>query len=167
MLISRITFGISIYASASRTELNRVKVAYNDCLRAIKGGDATNKRKKTSIRDLHRSLALPTFPSLVKYFDIVLFKGIIEGHYPYHLYKHIDQSYLFNTRASNNGMIKLKFVPRNERANRSFLVRAVKAYNALPIEIKSLRSGEKFKLAVKKFLYEREIQDTVEFCKLS
>ena len=165
LLISRITFGISVYASASNSDLRKVRIAYHDCLRAIIGKKSRTRNRKMSLKELHRSLALPTFHSLVKYFDAVSFKTMLDRHEPHHLYKHINQDYIFQTRASNNQIVKIKFIPRNEKSKRSYLVRAVKTFNSLPTKIRKLR-GESFKKAVKKFLYERDIQDTVS-CKLS
>ena len=60
----------------------------------------------------------------------------------------------------SNEIVKTNFLPKSTKFSRFFLVRAVKSFNALPINIRSL-SGKKFAEAVKDFYYEKETQELV------
>ena len=65
-----------------------------------------------------------------------------------------------NTRAPVNQIIKTNFIPRNSKHSRLFIVRAVKSFNALPLEIKQLH-GKDFNDEVKKYYYEKENQELI------
>ena len=83
---------------------------------------------------------------------------ILSNQRPFHLYK------LFKTECDNRtrsrGEVKVFFKPKNEKSNRSFLIRSTRTYNLLPSEIKKL-SGEKFKRSVRRHLYDKENQTFV------
>ena len=157
LLISRISYAISIYSMASRTDLNRVRVVYHDALRAIWGKLDCGVRK-IKLDRLHRGLDMLTFSGLIKYYDCVLLNDILTHRRPYHLYKLFKTDLDCHTRSRGN--VKIFFKPKNEKSNRSFLIRSIRTYNSLPLEIRKL-TGEKFKKTVRQHLFDKENQSFV------
>ena len=107
---------------------------------------------------IRRHLGLLSFKSLVKYFDVTLLQRIIISGQPYHIAKYIQSSHVRSTRAATNEILRSNFNPKNAKSSRSFVVRALKSYNSLPIEIRKL-SGHSFNKAVKEYYYEKENQE--------
>ena len=157
IVLSKIYYGLPIYASACRSDLKRVEVSYNAALRAILNVSKKRKIKMTVIR---RHLGLLSFNSLIRYFDVTTLQRIILTGQPYHLFKYLKITHSRNTRAASNETVRTSFVPRNEKSSRSFLTRSLRSYNSLPIEIRKL-TGKRFNAAVKDFYYERENQEPV------
>ena len=155
IVLSKIYFGISAYASANKSDIDKVNVCYNDSLRAIM---KVSKAQKIKISTIRRHLGLLSFKSVIKYFDVTLLHRIISTGQPYHLAKYIQSPRVRNTRAATNEIVRSSFNPKNSKSSRSFLVRSLKSYNLLPIDIRKL-SGHKFNNAVKKYYYERENQE--------
>ena len=114
---------------------------------------------------IRRHLGLLSFDSLIRYFDVTLLKRIITTGQPYHLAKYLQISHTRNTRAAANETVLSSFKPKNEKSSRSFLVRSLRSYNSLPIEVRRL-TGKRFNNAVKDYYYEKENQEPVP-CVLS
>ena len=94
-----------------------------------------------------------------------LLKKIITTGQPYHLAKYLQVNHTRNTRAASNETVLSTFKPKNLKSSRSFLVRSLRSYNLLPIELRKL-SGKKFDKAVKSYYYEKENQEVIS-CALS
>ena len=92
IVLSKIFFGLPVYASASKSDLVKVKVAYHDALRAILG---VNKMMKVKMSYIRRTLQLLSFDSLVRYFDVTTLQRILVTGQPYHLFKYVDLRFLF------------------------------------------------------------------------
>ena len=151
LILSKIYFGIQIYSVASKSDLNMVRVAYNNALRTILGVSKMNKIKLSRIR---RELGLLSFPSVIKYFDVTTLNRILTTKQPHHLYKYLEFPSK-QTRASLNQQIKLTYIPKSSKFLRSFLSRSLKTYNLLPLNIRRLK-GKKFAEAVREHFYEKE-----------
>ena len=63
IVLSKIYFGLPVYASAAKSNLNRVRVVYNDALRTILNVSKMQKMKLSVIR---RRLELLLFESTIK-----------------------------------------------------------------------------------------------------
>ena len=152
-LLSKFSYAVSCYAGASATDLGRVKTVYNDCLRSILG---VTRGQQVPMETVRRRLKVLSFEGLVKYFDMTIMAGILRNKTPANLYKFIVTEHQRGTRARDNELVSLNFIPKNERINRSFLVRGLKSYNSLPLSTRKISCPKMFSKSVKQHLYEKE-----------
>ena len=151
VLISKIIYCISAYAGSSAQNLQRMKVCYNKCTRAIYGRYKDSEGRRIPLHVMRDELELLSFENLVKFFDITIFARIVHTGQPENLAKYILSANRVS-RGFNKGNCRISFTPRTQKLKDTFLFRACQSFNCLPPELKTKWSPS-FKDQVKSFLF--------------
>ena len=135
ILLSKFHYGICAYSGAGSVLLEKVRVVYDRCVRAIYGRGAWEK----SVEDIRKELQILSFQQLIDFYDITTISKIIRTRKPVHLSNLLGwEGDRRDTRQTSRGRVRLEFIPTSEKARRSFLPRSVRAYNVMPRLIKEL-----------------------------
>ena len=144
LLFSKFVYGIQCYAGTDGTYLEKVRVAYDKCVRLIYGENPDNIRTE----QMRSEMGILSFENLVVMMDVTLLRDIIFRQKPERLAEHFEITY---TRNFPYGRVRVKLIPKTEKFRRSFIFRAANSWNALPNEFKIL-SRKQFHDKVKVFL---------------
>lgn len=122
MFISIITYGISIYSSASPSYLNKLISSYNTAIKIIQQISTRNGDINTSAIQFCNSF--PTFTSICRNQDLKLLTKFIQGLLP------VNTIY-FNVPQVNTRKLDLLYIRKHRlhKTTNSFFYRACKYYN--------------------------------------
>ena len=148
LLLSIFHFGISCYGSACQTRMEKVRVAYDKCVKAIYRPSS----HRISAAKMREDLQILSLEQLRDSYDICLVAKMIETGKPKELARHIVSVGREDLRSQSNGNVKVDTIPKTQKLRDSFLYRSVRKYNSIPVELKKLASKPNFSKRVKTFL---------------
>ena len=147
LLFSKFIFGIQCYAGTDQTYLEKVRIAYDKCVRLTFGKNPDN----LTTAQMRQSLRILPFESLVKLMDLTTFREIVKTGSPERLYDLIQTRFVRDSRQVQNGHLRVLKAPKTEKLRRTFLYRVVPLWNSLTNELKNLTKSQ-FHDTVKRFL---------------
>ena len=134
MLLSKFYYATNCYSGACPTDLERMRVSYDKCIRMIYKPSSLYIRAE----DMRAELEVMSFWDLIKYCDIITITRIIRTGSPNSLFKDLTLEGGRITRGYHRKIVKVSYIPKTERLKRAFLIRSVKYYNAIPEEFKTM-----------------------------
>ena len=147
ILLSKFHYAISCYSGTDNTTLDRLEKYYTKCVRAIHHSNPDEVDDATA----HKELGFLTFRQLIDFYDITMFIKMMRTGIPASLYSKVLSDHQYPTRGAARGSVRLNFIPKTDRLQRSFLPRSYSKYNNTP---NCLKQGDLRYLAadVKAFL---------------
>ena len=148
LLFSKFIYGIQCYAGTDLTHLEKVRVAYDKCVRATYGKNPKN----VSTATMRKELRLLSFHQLVVAMDMGLYRDILIRRAPDSLHSYLSTART-DSRQGTRGLMKVNVIPKTSKFHRSFLFRATSTWNELPNEFRDLSvSKTSFQDNIKRFL---------------
>ena len=147
VIMSRIIYAIQLWGGASDFLLNILQVLQNRAARIV-----TRKCIYTSQKELLKQCGWLNVRQLVFLHDMVLVYKTLREKKPVSLYKSLSKSFTYRTRAASTGALVDNYRTTKDLTKGSFLIRATKAWNTLPPEVRVARSLPVFKSMLKNWI---------------
>ena len=145
ILFSKFVYGINCYAGAGVVYMEKVRVAYDRCVRMTYGRNPEGK----STEQMRDELEILSLGNLVKMQDVLVFGKIIHTGRPENLKRYINTNRGRDTRSNSTRSVQITTIPRTEKLRSSFLFRASRTWNSLPETLRDFSKSqykEKLKL---------------------
>ena len=145
ILFSKFVYGINCYAGAGVVYMEKVRVAYDRCMRMTYGRNPEGK----STEQMRDELEILSLGNLVKMQDVLVFGKIIHTGRPENLKRYINTNRGRDTRSNSTRSVQITTIPRTEKLRSSFLFRASRTWNSLPETLRDFSKSqykEKLKL---------------------
>ena len=141
-----LTYGIEVWGEGSKTQLKRLNSLVGRCVHLVVHGgnreNVSNLNSLLTIDDIHKYYVLI---KMFKYNRIYL-----SNHFSFQ-YNLASVSHNINTRFSLNENLNLPDI-NTSSFQRSFIVRSIKFWNEIPVQIKKIQNLKKFKAELLKYM---------------
>ena len=144
---SNILYVITVYGGCSEYLLTLLQVIQNNAARCV-----TRLRGRTKVSELLLQCGWLSVRQMVHYHTILQVFKIKKEKKPEYLFNKLSGEFQHRTRlAAGNGIKEIDRVKHEER-RKSFIPRAIRTWNALPVTIRKIQNMREFKKELKMFV---------------
>ena len=152
LVLSKLFYCLPVWADIPAYLCDRINVVINKAARAVTGAGRLDSMTKVLL-----DLKWHKFQQYVQYFDIIQLRAIIRTRVPDSLHNGLNVEYhhQHNTRARARQDIPVNAdnQPVHNARHKSFIPRAIRLYNSIPQDLRSMQKEYEFKPAFRQYLF--------------
>ena len=143
---SKLLFGIQLYGGTEEYLLSALQTAMNKAARAI-----TRRGRETPTRELLRQVGWLSVRQMVFYHSVLLVYKVRQYGYPMYFAEKLSEEYVYNTRNSQDNVIRMgqQFRAKNAITTKSWRWRGAINFNKLPSDIRCTEGTNIFKMKLR------------------